>query len=211
MPDRATSRAGTVVRSAPWHPVVATTAAAAVLWVAAGLGRHTIVGFLAAVLAIAVGGAAAAYVLDEEATDVADATPTSRGRRVAWRTLVVVVPALVGLAGLLALRHIDAGTPWLRLGPLTAGALAAGVGVSAALRRAGVAAPGDLAGVSVCLGIVLLVAVEPLRRWVTLAPIADGAHVGRSVVVWMLVVAAGALSTVACAADPGRRLFRRDH
>lgn len=208
MREQTTSVVASVVRSAPWRPIAGTAAAAALLWAVAFVVNASVVGFLAAVSAIAVGGASAAFLLDEEAADVADATPTSRARRVGYRLLGVAVPGAVALGGITALAHADATAHWLRLTPLIVATLAAGAGASASLRRRGVAAPGDLAASLVFCTVVVTVAVDPARRWVSIAPLQDPAHVGRTVGLCLAVAVAGLASVLVTAMDPG---LRRHH
>ena len=85
------------------------------------------------------------------------------------------------LTGLLLLDRLDPSTHWLRLVPFAAGCLAIGVVLAAALRRGGNRAPGDLAGVVAVAVVVLLVATDPLKAWVSVAPLGDTGHVGRTV------------------------------
>ena len=197
-------RGAGVLRSAPWLPLLGGSAAAAPLLGVAVLVHGSGFAPFAALLGLAACGGAAAYVLDEESAAVLDATPTSRGRRVAWRLLLVAVPGLVALAGLLGLDHLDGATHWL---PFAAASLAMGVGLAAGLRR-DAAAPGDLAGVLTVSVVVLLVAADPLRRWVPVLPLGDSGGAGRSALMWAGVVAGCAAVVVRCARDPAAR--RRD-
>jgi hypothetical protein len=194
-----------ILRSAPWLPLLGTSAAAAVLLAVAVLAHRTGLATVATFLGLSACGGAAAYVLDEEATPVLDVTPTSRGRRVLWRLLLVALPATVALSGLLALNRLDAPTHWLRLVPLAAGSLAIGVALAAALRRVGTSTPGDLAGVVAVAAVVLIVAVDPLRRWANAAPLGDTPHPERSTLLWSGVVAACGAVTATCSRDPARR------
>lgn len=198
-------RGGRIMRSAPWPPLLGSAGAAAVLLFVAVLAHRTGLTALTALLGLAACGAAAAHSLDEESTQVADASPTSRRRRAAWRLPVVGVPMAVALCGLFTLDRLDPDTHWLRLLPLAAGAIGIGVGLAAVLRHSGTAAPGELAGVVTLVGTVLVVAVDPLRRWIELLPLGDAAHPGRSVTLWIAVVGACAVVTLACTRDPGRR------
>jgi len=50
----------------------------------------------------------------------------------------------------------------------------------------------------------VVVVIDPLRRWVELLPLGDIAHPGRSVALWIAVVAGCAVVTLACTRDPGR-------
>src|SRR4051812_47345900 len=136
-----------VVHSAPW-PVLSgiVLTAASLFCLAGGLRRHEMA-LLVALIAVGTCAAAAGYVFDEEAGDVADATPTSRPVRMAWRLPVAVLLAGAGVAALLGLRQLDPETPWLHLAPVVVGGVALGLALSAALRRSGNPAPGDLAAV----------------------------------------------------------------
>ena len=183
-------RGAGVLRSAPWLPLLGGSAAAAALLGVAVLVHGSGFAPFAALLGLAACGGAAAYVLDEESAAVLDATPTSRGRRVAWRLLLVAVPGLVALAGLLQLDHLDGATHWLRLLPFAAASLAIGVGLAAGLRRDGAAA-GDLAGVLTVSVVVLLVAADPLRRWVPVLPL------GAQVFGWSAIVRPTVLRAIA--------------
>jgi hypothetical protein len=189
-----------VVRSAPWAGLLGVSLVAALLLVVATLtaGLAPVV----AVLGLATCGGAAGYLLDEEASAIADATPTSRGRRVAWRLLLLALPLVVAVAGLFDLNRQDAATHWWRLLPLAIGALATGVASAAILRRRGASAPGDLAAPVTALGIVVIYAVDPLRRWVSLAPLGSTPHAGRSVALWAAITVTCTAITVVCSRDP---------
>jgi len=204
VPDRGWVRGARIVASAPWAALLTVAGAAAALLLVASVAHGTALAPAATLLGVAAGGGAAAYVLDEEAASVADATPTSRPRRVAWRLPLLALPAAVALVGLLGLDRLDRPTHWLRLVPLAAGALATGVGLAAVARRRGVAAPGDRAGTLAMTVTVGVVAADPLHRWVTVAPLGQAAHAGRSVLLWTAVVALCVLVTLGCSRDPGR-------
>jgi hypothetical protein len=197
-----------ILRSAPWLPLLGSTGAAAVLLLVAVLAHRTGIATPIALLGLAVCGGAAAYILDEEAADVLDSTPTSRSRRVLWRLPLAALPATVALAGLLTLGHLDPPTHWLRLVPLAAGSLAIGIGLAAALHGGAAGTPGDLASVVTAASLVLLVMADPLHRWVTVAPLGDAGHPGRSVLLWVAVIAGCGAVTVAHSRDPARRARR---
>ncbi|MGZ4637672.1 MAG: hypothetical protein ACXV2J_01300 [Actinomycetes bacterium] len=185
--------------------MLGTAAAAGVLLVVGVLAHRTPIAPGTTLLGLAACGGATAYVLDEESAAVLDATPTSRGRRVLWRLPLVALPAAVALCGLVALNRVDGSTHWLRLLPLAAGSLAIGVGFAAALRRAGTGTPGDLAGVLAVSLVVLLVVVDPLRRWATVSPLGNDAHAGRSAALWGVVVVVCGAVALACSRDPAHR------
>ncbi len=197
------SRGAFVLRSAPWLPLLAGTGAAMLLLLGAVVGHSSGFAPVMSMLGLAACGGAAAYVLDEESTAVLDATPTSLAHRVLWRLVLVALPAAVAMTGLLLLDRLDPSTHWLRMVPFAAGCLAIGVVLAAVLRRGGNRAPGDLAGVLAVAVAVLLVATEPLRAWVSVAPLGDRGHVGRTVVLWSAVVLVCAAVTARCSRDPG--------
>jgi hypothetical protein len=205
-------RARGVIRAAPWLAVLGVAAGGAGLLLLAALVHGTDVAAGIALLGVAACAAGAAYVLDEESATVTDATPSSRALRTAWRLPVVALPAAVGLGGLALLDGLDPATHWLRLSPLLLGAVAAAVAVAAALRRAGAATPGDLASVLVATSTVLLVPLDPLRRWAHVAPLGDGvsaADIGRTVAMWAAVVVASAVVVAGCTREPAARRSRR--
>lgn len=197
------TRGGRVLRSAPWLPLLAGSAAASLLLLGAVVGHGSGFAPVMSMLGLAACGGAAAYVLDEESTAVLDATPTSRARRVLWRLSLLAIPATVALTALLTLDRLDPPTHWLRMVPFAAGCLAIGVGLAAALRRAGNRAPGDLAGVVAVAVVVLLVAADPLRAWVSVAPLGGTGHAGRTYLLWAAVVLVCAAVTSWCSRDPG--------
>ena len=196
-------RGAGILRSAPWLPLLAGSAAATLLLLGAVVGHGSGFAFIPTLLGLAACGGAAAYVLDEESAAVLDATPTSRAHRVLWRLVLVAMPAAVALTGLLALDRLDPPTHWLRMVPFAAGCLAIGVVLAAVLRRSGHRAPGDLAGVVAVAVVVLLVATDPLKAWVSVAPLGDTGHAGRTVLLWAAVVLVCAAVTVGCSRDPG--------
>jgi hypothetical protein len=203
------TRGGRILRSAPWLPLVGASAAAASLLLVAALAHRTGIAALVAFLGLAACGAAAAYILDEEAAAVLDSTPTSRSRRVLWRLPLAALPAAVAFVGLLMLDHVDSPGHWLRLVPLAAGSLAIGVGFAAALRTGAAGVPGDLASVVTLASLVFLVTVDPLRHWVTFAPLGDGAYAGRSALLWAAVIVMCAAITIAHSRDPAKRTRRK--
>jgi hypothetical protein len=196
-------RGARILRSAPWLPLLAGSAAASLLLLGAVVGHGSGFAPVMSMLGLAACGGAAAYVLDEESTAVLDATPTSLAHRVLWRLVLVTMPATVALTGLLLLDRRDPATHWLRMVPFAAGCLAIGVVLAAVLRRGGHRAPGDLAGVVAVAVVVLLVATDPLKVWVSIAPLGDTGHAGRTVLLWAAVVLVCASVTARCSRDPG--------
>ncbi len=193
-----------VLRSAPWPVLVGLVSGASLVFGAAFLARHDELAPFLALLAIGICGAAAAFVLDEEAGEVADASPTSRAHRVGWRLAMLVLPTAVSVTALVSLHRLDARTPWLHLLPVSAGSMMVGLAVAAGLRRSGNPAPGDLAGVVTLLGVVLVVLANPLQHWVSLSALGTLDYPIRSAVAWLAVVLGCVLTVTTCEADPGR-------
>jgi fluoroquinolone transport system permease protein len=197
-----------VVRSAPWRVLAGITLLAASLFCLAGWLRHDHMALLIALVAVGTCAAAAAYVLDEESGDVADATPTSRPVRMAWRLPVAALLTSVGVGALLGLHQLDPTTPWLHLAPVAVGGVALGLACSSSLRRGGNPAPGDLAAVVTLGALVPTVLVDPLRRWVSLTSLQTPDYATRTAFAWVVIVLACALVVLACEADPGRPTAR---
>jgi hypothetical protein len=51
--------------------------------------------------------------------------------------------------------------------------------------------------------VVLLVATDPLKAWVSVAPLGDTGHTGRTALLWAGVVLICAAATAWCSRDPG--------
>ncbi len=193
-----------VLRSAPLLVLAGLGGGASAVFGGALLARRDQFAPLIALLAIGLCGASAGYTLDEEAGDVADASPTSRPRRVGWRLLMLILPMTVSATALLSLHLLDARTPWLHLLPVAAGSITIGVATAAVLRRSGNPAPGDLAGVVTLLAVVLVVLADPFRRWVSLSALGAVDYPTHTALVWFVIVLSCALTVTACEADPGR-------
>ncbi len=206
MADLRTPRPTTLIRAAPWSALLGAATAAAALLGLAVMARRTELVVPLTLLGLGACGGAAAYTLDEAAAEIADATPTSRPRRLGWRLTVVVVPGTVSMLGLLA---VVQGASWGRTLPVALGTVAVGVATAAVLRRAGRPAPGDLAG-PVALGVILLtVATDPLRRWFTLVPLGGSAPTSRTALAWGVTAGVCLLVVLGCERDPGRHARHR--
>ncbi len=130
--------------------------------------------------------------------------------RVAWRLPLGLLPFAVGSTAVLWLDAVDGLSGWNRLVPVAAGSVAVGLACAGVLRRTGRFAPGDLAGALTFGLVVLIVAVEPLRAWVLLAPLGSPTYPPASGLAWALVLLASAALLVACERDPGRPAIRKE-
>ena len=189
-----------VVRSTPWAGLLGVSLAA-VLLLTVGARMTSLVPIIV-FLGLSTCGGAAAYLLDEEAASIADASPTARSRRVAWRLLLLVIPFGTAVVGLFSLDRQEPSAHWWRLLPMAVGALGVGVASAAIMRRRGSATPGDFAASVTALGVVLLCTIDPLRRWVSLVPLGSTLHEGRSVALWAAITVGCAATTAFCSRDP---------
>jgi hypothetical protein len=209
MADGLVWRGVVVARSAPWPVLVGTTLVAGLLFGLAAWLRHHEVALLVGLLAVGTCAAAAGYVFDEESGDIADATPTSRPSRIAWRLPIALLLVLTAFGGLAGLHLLDPQKPWLHLVPVVVGGVAVGLALSAALRRRGNPAPGDLAAVVTLTAVVPVVLVDPLRAWVSLTSLQGSGYPARTAFAWVVIVCACTAVVLACEADPGRCPRRR--
>ena len=191
-----------LLQAAPWGPVLGASGTALGLLALAAAVPGSALAYLAAVLGVAGASAAGAYVLDERAVPVLDATPTSRAYRLRWRLLLLTAPVSAVVVGLALLAAADPTNHWWRLGLLAAAGLASGVGAAALLRALGREAPGDVTGVVTALGVVIAALGDPLKRWVSLVPLGDAHHLGRTVAVCLGVVVGWAVVVLLAARDP---------
>jgi hypothetical protein len=211
MDEHALARGGAVLRSAPWPVVLPFTALAGGFFGLAIRARDDQGAMLLALVAIGTCGAVAGYVLDEEACEVADATPMARPRRAAWRVAIALGPAALAAAALVWAARLTPETHALRMLPIVAGSVAFGLALASAMRRSGMSAPGELAGVLTFGTVVLVVLADPLRRWVSLRGFDGADYPARTALAWAAVIVVCAWIVVACERDPGssRRSVRR--
>ena len=167
----------------PWRPVGTLTGAGLLLLAVASTWTTSVVAGTALVLGVAVLAAATAYVLDEAAAEVVDATPTSLRRRSLSRLLVAGVILAAGSLGVvvLALRSDENA----RLGVLVwlVGCVLAAVATAATLRRH-VAEPGDAVGGGLLAVVIVLALLNPLARWVDVFPSGPDERWTRAFVLW---------------------------
>ena len=167
----------------PWRPVATLTGAGLLLLAVPATWTTSVVAGTALVLGVAVLAAATAYVLDEAAAEVVDATPTSLRRRSLSRLLVAGVILAAGSLGVvvLALRSDENA----RLGVLVwlVGCVLAAVATAATLRRH-VAEPGDAVGGGLLAVVIVLALLNPLARWVDVFPSGPDERWARAFVLW---------------------------
>ncbi len=198
-----------VLRAAPWPVLLGGCVAAATLFGIAAALRHGSLAFPLSLLGLGLCGATAAFVLDEASAEVEDATPIGRPARVGWRLLIALLPLAVGVAAVLLLDGLGGGG-WDRLVPVAAGSVAAGVALASGLRRTGRFAPGDLASALAFGLVVLVVAIEPLHAWVSLAPLEAPTYPRATALAWLVVLVTCAAVLAACERDPGRPPIRKE-
>jgi len=200
---------GRLLRAFPWPEVCLTTGGAAAAFTLAVAVLPSAAGFRLLLLSLALCGGAAAYVLDEAAGPVVDATPMLRRWRLGCRLFVVALPASVGVAGLAAAGRSDPTLLWHRLGLVLVGYLAIGVAVAAVLRHNGRPTPGDLAAVLVATATFLVTMVNPLHRWVALLPFGSEVEWGRTAALWSGIITVSAVTLLVSMRDPVARTLVR--
>ncbi len=205
-----TDLGGAVLRAAPWPVLLGGCMTTLGLFAIAAAARHGVLVFPLSLLGLGMCGATAAYALDENSAEVEDATPTGRPTRVAWRLHIALLPFAVGSAAVLWLDDIDAVTGGNRLVPAVAGSVAAGIAIASVLRHTGRLAPGDLAGALTFGLVVLVLTLEPLRAWVSLAPLGTPTYPPATAFAWSLILLACAAVLVTCERDPGRPTIRKE-
>ncbi len=175
------------------------------LLAAGSLTHGSWIGGLAAQTGLAAGGSCAAFALDDDSGLVVDATPTSRRRWLGSRMLVLILPLAIAVTGLLVLNKADGPAHWGRLLPLSAVVIAAGLATAAWLWRRGYHAPGEPASSAILLGFLLCVLTDPLHRWVTVVPLGPAPDPGRSVLLWLVLLAVCVTTIAICSRDPAGR------
>jgi len=154
-------------------------------------------------LALVALAAAAAFVLDEPSAEAVDAVPVTRGGRTAIRVTAVALPFAVWTAAVLARERRNGATAVGALLVEGAGMLAVAVAVSAVLRLAGRAEPGEV--VASFLGASMLGALifRPAPGSVPIFPVGEGW--AASTALWGSFAVAATMLVVALSRDPYRR------
>ncbi len=194
-----------ILRAASWTPILGLVTAAGLLLTGAELAGGNLLGLVMLILGLAVSASAASYVLDDAAQQVTSATPTSRLRRLLWRLAIVLLPGAVAAASVLGVVAEDPFRHWSRAVPVLIGVLAIGVTVAAVVGSNAIASPGDLASLLAFALITGLIVVDPLRRWVSVLPLDQTPHPGRSTALWAVLSLMSAAVTLVCDRDPYRR------
>jgi hypothetical protein len=144
--------------------------------------------------------AAAAYVLDEAASEAVAAVPITVRARTGSRIIVAVAIVMLGTLGLGAVAMRTTG---VRMGMAVqlAGLALVAVAASAAMRRR-FAEPGEAVGGGLLAVVLALTIAQPLGRWVDLFPTEEGQRWAASFVVWGAIAAASLLGLWVATRDP---------
>jgi len=148
--------------------------------------------------------AAAAFTLDEPASQVVDVTPTGPVRRTGIRAVALLAPLAAGALVMLAAAVRGLALPWTAAGLALAGNVLLGFAAACVVRmRTG--EPGAAAGAAVVLVLIAPGLVPQVARWVRTFP-APGVGGPSSDTVWWIVLAV-CLVAIAISVS-GRRLPR---
>jgi len=137
--------------------------------------------------------AAAAFTLDEPASQVVDVTPTGPVRRTAIRSLALLVPLAAGAVLMLASALRGMALPWAAAGLALAGNVVLGFALACVVRtRTG--EPGAPASAAVVLILMAPTLLPPVARRVSTFP-ASGGGLSSNTVWWtVLAVCVGAVA-----------------
>lgn len=187
-------------RAGAWRAVVGVSGAAALVG-ALGVALPTTATALLPI-AFTLLAAAAAFVLDEPASQVVDATPTGPVRRTASRALALLAPLAAGGAIILAGALRDLDLPWTATALALAGNVALGF-VVACVARTRIGEPGAPASVAVVLILLAPTFVPAVARRVNTFPAAGGDGLSSNTVWWSVLVLGAA--AVAVSVSPRAR------
>jgi hypothetical protein len=149
--------------------------------------------------------AAAAFVLDEPASQVVDVTPTGPARRTGIRALALLAPVAAGAVLILAGAQRGLALPWAATGLALCGNVVLGFTV-ACLARTRTGEPGAPASAAVALILMAPTFLPPLARRVSTFPTSGGNGLSSNTV-WCTVLAM-CIATVAVSVS-GRLLPSR--
>ncbi len=193
---------GPVLRAGAWPAVVGISGVAVV---AGGCGvAFSATATVLLPICFALLAAAAAFTLDEPASQVVDVTPTGPVRRTGIRALALLAPLAVGALVLLGAAARGLALPWAATGLALAGNVLLGFAAACVVRtRTG--EPGATAGAAVVLALMAPSLLPQVARWVRTFP-APGAGGPSSDHVWWIILAVCAVA-IATSID-GRSLPR---
>jgi hypothetical protein len=181
---------GAVLRAGAW-PAVAGVSGLAVVVGGCGAAFPAAATMLLPIC-FALLAAAAAFTLDEPASQVVDVTPTGPVRRTGIRAVALLAPLAAGTLVVLAAALSGQVLPWAATGLALAGNVLLGFAVACVLRtRTG--EPGAAAGTAVVLVLMAPSIVPQVARWVRTFP-ASGAGGPSSDPVWWIVLAVCAVA-----------------
>jgi hypothetical protein len=196
------------LRGVAW-PVVGGLSAVAAVAGAAGIAwRDSAPALLP--IAFALLAAAAAFLLDEPASEVVDVTPTGPAHRIAVRALALLVPLGVGTGLVLAFALRQPRPSWPAVTLTLAGNVLLGFAIACVARRR-TGEPGPLAASAVMAALVVPGLLPPVARWVHTFPTATpDPHGLPATAYWWVIGAVCALAVaVSLTSWPLARRWRR--
>ena len=151
--------------------------------------------------------AAAAFLLDEPASEVVDVTPTGPGRRTAVRALALLVPLGVGAGLVLSFARRQTRPSWPELGLALAGNVLLVFAIACVARRR-TGEPGPVAASAVVGALIVPGLLPPVARWVHTFPASAPYPYGPpATACWWVISGVCAAAVAASLASP-RRLVR---
>lgn len=195
-----------MLRAGAWRAVSGVSATAVVL---GGCG----VAFPAAAtalfpLAFVLLAAAAAFALDEPASQVVDVTPTGPVRRTGIRALALLAPLAAGAVLMLAGAQRGLALPWAATGLALAGNVILGFAV-ACVARTRTGEPGAPASATVVLILMAPTLLPTVARRVSTFPTSNGVGLSSNTVWWTVLVLCVAAVAVSVSGRPLPRWLPR--
>ena len=183
-----------MLRAGAWQAVVGLSGVALVV---GGCGvAFPAAGTVLLTIAFTLLAAAAAFALDEPASQVVDVTPTGPVRRTGVRALALLAPVAAGAVLILAGGQGGLALPWAATGLALGGNVVLGFTV-ACLARTRAGEPGAPASAAVALILMAPSLLPPVARRVSTFPTSGGSGLSSNTVWWSvlaLCVAAVAVS-----------------
>jgi hypothetical protein len=183
----------TSLRAGAWPAVLGVSGLAVVVGVfGVAFPAATTVMFTIAFTLLAV---AAAFALDEPASQVVDVTPTGPARRTGIRALALLAPVAAGGALILAGWQRGLALPWAATGLALGGNVVLGFTV-ACLARTRTGEPGAAASAAVALILMAPSLLPPVARRVSTFPTSGGDGLSSNTVWWTVLALCIATVTV---------------